>query len=312
MRLNAPSPLAKTFVEWLTSTLNDPTKKKPDGKPATCVQITVVHVRGGAEIDIYNEPIATMTPEGVSDLAQKIRAVCQTDAQNLSGSQQYIIYAFYDDMTNMPGARYVLRESGHVLQPMGELATEPATPQGLLASSMRNQEGLSQMYMQHMGAMLSQASNMVHMYGSQLTATMEENRNMFEFVKNTAMAVVMNQQAHEIKLLEHQRTTQVITKAMQFAPAMLNTLFDKPVVPQSTTDTMILEGIVSKLDAESMEALSPIFAKLDPAEMGLVMSRIEQIMKKKHDEEAQLKAEMKHMNASSLALSELGRDPPKP
>ncbi len=304
----SPHRYAKSFPEWLAFALNHPEKQKLTGEPAACTALSVVHVMGGAEREIHGMKLGgkRFDDAGTLALADTLRAVAQTDAQNMTGSQQYVVYAFYEEGQDA-GARFVLRESGHVLSPSGELVTEGPTAEGQLSARMRREEGMFQAMLATMSNLINQQNQFMTLQGARLLETNRENRELFGYVKEVVLDMVVNSQSHELKVLEHKRTTEVIGKAMQFAPSMINTITGKEVVPQGTADTMLLEAFADSLDEETMAAVGPaLLAKVHPAAQGVLFARLEQIMKAKQAKEAALKKELGTMHTPNIVRAELG------
>lgn len=305
---NSPHRYAKSFPEWLAFALNHPDKQKINGDPAACVALSIVHVMGGAEREIHGIKLGgkRFDDAGTLALADTIRGIAQTDAQNMSGSQQYVVYAFYEE-GQQAGARFVLRESGHLLAPAGDLASEPPTLEGQTTARMRREEGMFQAMMATMGNLINQQNQFMTVQGARVVETARENRELFAYVKEVVLDMVMNTQAHDLKVLEHRRNTEIMSKALQFAPSMINTITGKEVVPQGTADTMLLEALAEAIDEDTMATIGPaLLGKVPAAAQGVLFARLEQIVKAKNAKEEGLKKHLATMHTPNIVRAELG------
>lgn len=304
--VNGSSTKAKSLYEWLLFAIGNADYTKPDGTLSTCVGLSLSHVNGPIEKEIHGLRFAGQKYDEakVRQLAEMFDGLAHTDAQSLSGSQRYVLYAFYDGF-DQPKARFNLVVNGHLVNKPGDFSTEPATPEGRLAQRMRHDEAYSQTLIAANANTLNIQNNLLRLMAERLDQTTREHRDMFEFVHTLVLERAREDREHEIRMLEYQRNTQIMSGLTKVAPAMINTITGKEVVPQSTVDTQILETIAENLDESSMAQLAPLLSKFPPEMVGVLMSRFEQITKAKQEEKERLGKTLAKANLSHTARAEL-------
>jgi len=116
---------------------------------------------------------------------------------------------------------------------------------------------------------------------------------------------VKNDREHEMKVLEYERNTKLMAGLTKIAPAMMNTITGREIVPQGTVDTAILETLAEVLDEKVMAQLAPIMAKVPPEMQGVLMSRLQQIIEQKAEGEERVEHSIGKMEPKKLAAAEL-------
>jgi hypothetical protein len=304
--LNGNNLKAKTLEQWLSFALGTADFIKEDGTPGVCVGFSLHHVNGSVEKEIHGMSVAgkTFNDSQVKQLAEMLEGLAQTDAQSLPGLQRYIVYALYDGFS-APKARYPFAVNGHISNRPGDFSTEPATPEGRLTQRMRHDEAYSQLLIMGTGQLVQAQANLIRLQGDRLDQTMRENRDMLEHTVQMLMEQATQNREHDLKVLAFERNTKMLQGMAKVAPAMLNTITGKEVVPQSTVDTQILETIADVLDENTLAQLAPVLAKVPPEMQGVLFSRLEQITKKKEAEKQRVDKALTTSNPENVANAEL-------
>jgi hypothetical protein len=304
----------KNLIQWLNTALAGVDKVKLDGSPASCIGFSLVHVAGtvaggGIEKEIHAVNIGgkKFDDAAVSQLAETLYGTAQTDAQNLTGSQQYIIYAIYEEQgAGPPKARYPLRINGHIVNSPGDVSTEAPTEEGRRMQRMRHDEGYSQMLTVGLANLINQQNAFITIQNQALIEKTRENINLMEATNRLLVERVTMDREHELKVLTAQRNQALIEGAVKLAPALMNQITGREIVPQATADTAIIEAVAEALsDPETMQQALPLVAKLPAAAQGVLMSRLQQVAEAKKTAEDRVRNALGKMDPIKLTQAEI-------
>jgi len=300
----------KSFSQWIAWTLSAIDKVKPDGTPAELVLLTLMHASGALEREIHTIKIGArkFDNEAISNLAAMFEGLAGTDAQNLSGNQQYVCYAYFSGDETKAGARFILRVNGHLVNRPGDLSTEAATPEGRLQQRMRHDETYSQMLVTTLANTINQLSAVSKLQHDQLYQVSTERNELFGKVYEMLLEQAKSNREHELKVLAYERSTKIMTSIAKVAPALMNTISGREIVPQSTVDTTIVEMLAESLEEKDLPMLQPLLSKVPPEMLGVIFARLESIMKKKTADDDRVTSAIDNMDHESLARAELGRN----
>ena len=302
----------KTLPEWLHFALGSADRTKPNGEPAACIALSMVHINGQSEKEIDSVKLAgqKFDDQKIQMLANRFLGIAETDAQNISGRQEYCVYAYYEGNEQMPGARYRHAVNGRIVNAPGDHSTEPPTVEGRMMQRMRHDEAYSQVLITANANLINQQSNLLNLMNAHLTEAKRENRDMFAMMHELMLEKVKVDREHEMRMASYQRTSEMMKKAAEFAPMILNTITGREIVPQSSVDTAILKTIAESIDEEAMQHLAPVMAKLPPQATAILMGRLEQLLQEKKATEQRAAQIVAHQRSDAMAQAELDEEPP--
>jgi hypothetical protein len=271
-----------TLAKWMGQRLADPNKRKTDGSQAFPTHFAMVHKAGMGEKEVYSTPLLgkTFDDSSTQALANVFESTADNDCQDMPGRQEYIVYAFYED-SNQPQGRFIYKTNGHIVSEPGETATEAPTNEGRLQQRMRHDEAYSQVLITGMANLVNQQNQFIKVQGDRLDATTRENTEMFTGFKEMMIREADRNHEHTMAEMKHQRGTELMNRAMKLIPPLANTVSGREIFPQSTADTAIVEALADAIDETMLAQLAPLLAKVPPEMMGVLMSRMESIVKEK-------------------------------
>lgn len=284
--------------EWLIEATTD-TEKGGD-----CFALALVHYTGQqpTEVDRVLIPCSTMS---LREIASRFDARIKERIRDMSGVQQCALLAFYGTSSE-PGAQRPFTLTG-VLEHPG-LVTEPPTGTGVLTQVMRQNElllssmvtgmrGMTEGYQQLAKSALEREA----MATEEISRLRNELSDAWNIVRNIGVQAQSENLDREIKLKKEERTNTLIERVMKWAPALINTITQKQVFPQTSHDTALVEGLLSEMQPEHIQMLS---AFVPPHVMGLVSTRAQQIFADRKAKELEM-ADAKRLEAGTSAEGEL-------
>jgi hypothetical protein len=178
---------------------------------------------------------------------------------------------------------------------------------------MRHDEAYSQILITASTNIINMQSSFLKVQNDALLQKTHENLHLTEAVHKMLIEKIAMDREHDLKMAEHQRNNLLIQGVMKIAPALMNQVTGREIVPQNTADTAILEAIAEALDEDSLQQIMPVLAKIPPAAQGLLMSRLEQITKAKQDAQSRVDKSLAKMDPNAMAEAELDtkKDPEK-
>lgn len=248
------------LAEWMREAFLD----KERGGP--CTAFALMHLANGAvEEEIYSKQLADkIGTDEIAELAEVMRHKAATYAGGLSGAQQFILFAFYAD-SKMPGAKYPFVEKGYTEMSDG-MMTEGPSVKGHMQQMMRHNEGiLARAFAkdEHVSNVLLKTLEYKH---KETEALKTENIQLLTLVKDMLMREADNRHAHRMKEIEAENAAKFKAELMKWAPLLLNAATGREIIPQTATDTQLVESIIDAMEGKGPEALAMIQGlKLPPA-----------------------------------------------
>lgn len=260
----------QTLEQWVVEAVNDP------DKPGPCSGLALMHMvaGGGVGEEVHSIQFggSEWTPKKVADL---FRHKAEGRAQDLTGVQQFQVWAFYDKRTE-PQAKFPLTITGRL--DFDGSSTEGPTNTGLASQAMRHSEAVMQLAFRQTSMLFEMQARTMQMLSDQNASLARENIEAFNALKEAAAASLEGRMSERRELLEYERSSQERAALMKFLPALVNTVAGSDVFPASTADSSLVESIASRLDEEKLSALVNI---LPPEVMGPIASRVTQILEAK-------------------------------
>lgn len=302
-----PPPQPATLAQWIGNALQGMGRKRADGEtPASCTALVMVHVYGQSETEIHPVVIGGRKYDdaAINALARTFESMAVTDAQSKTGKQHYEVRAVFEDQETRP-ARYGWKVNGHLVNTAGDNSTEAPTAEGRMMQRMRHDETYSTMLVTTMANSLNQSSHFTKMVMDYATRVTAERNDLYKSSMELAVEKLKHDREHELKLMELQNQKELWEKVAKIAPALMNTITGKEIVPQSMVDTTIVEMMAEHIGPEEIKLLGPLLGKLPPEAVGVLMTRLEAIQKDKNAAEERMDRTLGKMNTKQLAESEI-------
>lgn len=270
--------MAQTLEQWIVEALNDPDKE------GELTMISCIHVIGQAEREVHTVKFGgkKWTPHELADLFMR---KCKNTVQDLTGVQYFALLPFYGHRSQ-PEGRKPFRLQGET-ELGGQMGTEGPTGTGLTQQAMRHMEAIMALTVRQSAILFEAQNTTIHALSTQLDKTRTENIQAFDAVKNLLMEKATNQHQNRMEALNYKRQTDERSALWKLAPAALNRLTGREIVPESMADTALIETIAEHIasNPQAGDAMMRVAQSFPPQLMGMFASRLEQIMKKKREQE---------------------------
>ncbi len=284
----------RTIEGWIKGALVDPDKDGP------CTALQLCHMVNGSSVqELHMHRIKGTGSHTPKTLAEMFigKADSYTEGVN-AGTQTFVIRAFYGKQE--PEGMQPFSRSLTTEQAGQGLVTEPPNATGERAQGMRwNESLLGQVYRRQ--DRLDQLSiSLLERMDKENEKLRRENIEMFGLMKETLAREALNEHGRALELRKFDRTTKLQEQVVKFAPAAINMITGKEILPQSVVDTAIVEAIAEKLTPEKLQQFQMLAAGLglSDEETGVLMSRFNQVLAKK-DLEAQKTKELPRYNGTA-------------
>ena len=259
----------QTLQQWIHEALTDQDKK---GK---CSMLVLIHRVGVKEQEIHKTDLGARQWD-TKELAEMFRGKAENYAAELVGVQTFNLLAFYGGDPE-PQAIKPFMVNGQ--EDFGGLATEAPTKDGLLQQMMRHVEAERQIGAKQVQQLIQACIDLTAVATKENISLRAENREMFDMTKMMMMREVESREAARMKELEFQRASAERQKWLSFAPAIVNRIFGKEVVPESLEDTALIETLAEKLTEQDIQKLAS--AGISPEAWGPFAARMSGLLQRK-------------------------------
>jgi hypothetical protein len=229
----------QTIEQWIDECLSDKDKDKP------CNAFALIHM-GVPQKEVHTWPLdgKTHTAKGLSAI---VMAKAEGFAQDLPGIQNFTLQAFFG--TPEPQAWHPIRVINGEISRGGDFEiSETPDARGLNAQLMRHLEAKEKLLVGFVSGVASAwAQERVKLY-EELTESYTLNRELI---------LKIGEQHHlqEMEKLKFQRATAERLELMQHAPALVNVLTGREVLPSEHADAALLDNIARKVKPEMVQQL---------------------------------------------------------
>jgi len=271
--------------KWIREAMVD----EREGNP--CRAIACVHKEGARDVEVYTVTFTSDKSWSAENLASLFESKAADHVAEIPGSQLFFLFAFYGD-SNEPRARRSFRVNNSDVE-FGYGTTEPPNPQGQLMQSMRHSEASFQFSFRHTQYLIETQYKM-------LAKLMEHNHVLVgdsAHVLEIAKQVVLERANFEREKLLENAKKQERLELIKLLPPLANRVLGEEVFPQSTSDSKLVELLLSKLDEKSVQLLAGV---LPPEVMGLIAARAAQYHEETNRaQQTAEKAIVEHSNGKS-------------
>lgn len=270
-------------ADWIRMVLTE------DEDYGRCVQLSLAHMVGEMPKEIHSIKIAPGQARDPNILAKELDMHASWHCQDMPGAQMFNLIAFYPD--NGAGSRQralPFQKTGHGNQ-IG-LSTESPTEQGKTQMTMRHVENLASGYFR--GHQIN-IETLVAIVREQRQDNRDLRRDIQEswgVVRQVLLDTAEIQHAHKMKELEFARATEERKMLFRVAPAAVNEIFGKQIIPQSVIDSQMMDSMIEKLDADKIK-MAVAAGLITPEQAGYLAKRVlERDKKMEKDAAADAKA----------------------
>lgn len=228
-----------------------------------CEKIELRHLaigkHKGEEVQSYAIE-ARVEERELVELAEQIDSHAQEDANGMGALQRYVLLAYFKEDESSHG-RFVFRKSAEKDDEDGDsFDSEPPTKQGLVAQQMRHNEIIMRNSNFTMGQMLSMLKEQNRELQDENRTLRQERREQIE----TYEKLLSLQHERELETKRHEfmlkAKEQMFEKIALLAPAIVNRMMGKKVLPEKTTpESMALKALMDTITPEQMQKMNEVF-----------------------------------------------------
>jgi hypothetical protein len=271
----------QTIEQWIAEALSDPDKEKP------CTAISLVHMGGNG---ISQKEIHTTALSGKTHEPKKLASLFQTKAENyaqdLGGIQTFNLLAFYGGEQE-PQAFHPFKVIDGDISDGAMVMSETPDPRGLQAQLMKHLETKEKL-------LVGFIQEIVVTTLRDRTKLQEEVNDAYAVMREMLLKTATEHHDHRMKELEYARQSEERGQLLRLAPALVNGLTGREIIPQSTADTAMIEEIARRVKPEMLQELVK-FGILPAELLGPLAARFNEV----RERDRQAKEEVKRIPASN-------------
>lgn len=239
-----------TLKQWIAVQLTNNLLNEQNDKLSV---FSLMHIRNGMqEEEVKSIPIGSKEWDP-KELATVLDQIAATIATGIPGRQQFIIYAHFQSGRR---EQFPFGKAGEI--EVGGIGTEPPTGQGIVVQLMRHNEAIMRISCVNTEQIFTKLLNSMEVMGSMTEKLLSENADVLDVLKQMVLERTVQEHSHKKELLEYERGTLYRQKLLAYAPAMLNQLAGRELIPQSTAESAVFEYLSETLTSEQIEKLSTI------------------------------------------------------
>lgn len=238
----------QTLDQWIRDALIDPDK---EGK---CTSMALVHMHGQNERELHAVKFGPKAWDP-KELAAMFRGKAESYAADIVGAQTFNLLAFYDHRSEAQNRKPFIIQGEHDSH---GLTTEPPTKEGQIMQGMRHMEAVIQLAFQQTRMLFESSNAMLTTLATQNTRLIQENRDSFEIVKELMIKQIERDDERAMKRLEFERRTTERSHWLGLAPALVNSIVGREVIPQSTADSKLIDQLIESLDHDDIQKLAGV------------------------------------------------------
>ncbi len=272
--------MAQSLDHWIAEAYVD------ESKDGACSMMSVVHAKGMAEQEVHTIPFGTSKKWTPKEIAELFINKMNNYAHDLAGVQLFYILAFYGGR-NESSARKPYRVNGQtdLLESMG--GTEGPTGTGLTQQAMRHTESMYQLSIKMQASAFSAMESALRTASEMATKANREASESRDIIFRMYTEKMEREFQKEMELTKHRTYHEIIQKGLALGPAIINQITGSKLLPQSTEDTALIEGILENMDEISIKKLLGSGA-FPPVVMAMIAARGEKYWKEKKQKEESL------------------------
>lgn len=261
---------------WADRALTDTDKLKNGTADYAPMQaMTLVHCVGNQQVEVHTKQFTSANKLSPKEIADMFKSMAEGYAQDMVGTQQFMIIAHYQDCDAKGRYPFAIQQSistDAMFEPgeSGERRSNHLMTQAFLSQVFARQAVMDQHAMRHI---------------EQLSLMAEKSQNAAnranEMLQELILKVTLDDRAHELQVIKAQEAVKTREGLFRLAPPVLNTLTGREIFPQSTEDTALIELLFENIDPASVMQMA---GNLPDAVVGSIMGRWARHQKKKEAE----------------------------
>jgi hypothetical protein len=261
----------KSIADWLRETI---LKVTEDGN--VCGALELFNVTLAGDVTLHKTLITSnMESLDPNKIANEIYNIAKTHSLGGWNIQNYKICAYRPEEVQ-PYTNYPFDLNGKV-------DIEGGTPEASKTGSIQQ---MMMFYQKGMEMIFSQQRMIFETQGAVITRLAQENDKLkvenisaVFMAKEIIMEKAANVQEHQLALLKEKEKSDLKTKFMELAPAIINTIFGREIIPVNAEDTAMINNIADNLTPEQIQMIPQLFgAQLG----GYVAARLERRIQEKN------------------------------
>jgi len=258
--------------------MDDVTPRKP-------LMISLMHVTSGIKNEVQSLKLGSKQyePKQLADMFNGIadeHSAGLSSSESGSGQEAYNLVVFYDDMPDLPQCPLpLMRRTGPLALADDPITTEPPTPKGELAQSMRHRDVWMEFVLNMTARTYSAQIETIASQGRELQTLRKENQETIEIAKEMILEKAADTHSHRMQELDFERKSEERKRLMAAAPPLINQLLGREVFPASHVDSALVDGLMEDLDETTIQKLTEVLLpKLKPETAALLIGRFTQVI----------------------------------
>lgn len=262
-----------TLATWIKRALAD------NDKGGKCTQFSLVHMVNGGTVkgkELHTTKLGNGRAWSEAELAELLQGVADSFSQELPGQQTFQVMAFYEGNAQPQAFFHITSQQAGE----DENVSFAPTPQGRAAQAMSQESKVFAQMFNKQSQLDNVAMGMIQFLGQDNMQMRQENNEIRGMFFEMIRTKVMDSQAHDVRLAEFQRDTDLRNNLLKMAPALVNSATGREVFPQATEDTALIEALADNIPIENIQLL---MGMVDPKLAGVLMTRLEKHAKAKRE-----------------------------
>lgn len=231
-----------TLEQWITEALGDADKGKP------CSGLGLVHLKSGIGTEeVHTKPIEGTTAN-FRALAEFFMNKATAYAQDMPGIQTFRLVAFYGSNEPQAAHTFTVFEGSLTAGEHTPWSKHEPTPSGHLALAMKHNEWLQNDYRQLVQGVMG-------MLVSQSVEHQKEKAEINVLMRDVLLNMRKEDHAMQLERLRFQRESEERAMIGKSLPGLLNAFTGTDIMPASTVDTQIIEGMAMKVGPDDLKLM---------------------------------------------------------
>lgn len=235
-------------------------------------RIVLRHAMGGSKAATVLDVEASPTDSYI-ELSSRFEEAANDDAEGLGNIQSYVIASYFTAVPDKIRERMSFRLMVQSEDDDAIDQTEAPTERGIVQQLMRHNEANARVMTMGMAEVVRQQNRMIERLASQNDSLMDKHFNVLDLYEKL-MTVESSREIEKMKVTSKiAREDQMVEKIMLLAPAVVNRLGGKKMLPEAATPAeMMVMNFVKSLRPEQM---SKVMETLDPEQQLQVVELIQ-------------------------------------
>jgi hypothetical protein len=242
-----------------------------------CRRIVLRHLIATEKTSSVEEWAASVYAKNIDELADLIIEKAESDAEDLGGMQQYVVRTFFGESKKPSSSRFVCRVLQQSEDDEDHSSSEPANAKGMLVQQMRHNEAMMRMTIGAANEMLRAQQRITEMLSARLEVVEKGRTELLTLTEELLSHRHERDLDLSARAAKEKRTDAALDKVMLLAPALVNKVTGKRLLPETISAEM--DQLKSLFASLSVEQLSQLGGVLNPTQLTSVLSMYESMQK---------------------------------